>query len=133
MRVNYTLPELEPGSFRELSSGTEQSLTFREQLRGLALPLPRSWEHALRLETRPFTATYINPPTRPANIEVQDAEAERSRWRNMLVRQTRMSDASMPQLTSRGRQPVQLMLEMLQGMQDMEDAIVAQGVALTRG
>jgi hypothetical protein len=133
MRVDYTLPALQQGTLPELPTGQETSLSFRDQLRSPAVQLPETWEQQLRLDTRPFTATYIGPPPRPQTLQLNDAETERSRWRSMLWRHSRALEASGNTVTSTRRQPVHVMLEMLQVMQEMEDGIVAQSVAVTRG
>lgn len=133
MRVDYTLPALEPGSLPELPAGPEKELVFRGQLRGLTVELPVSWEQQLKLDARPFTGTYIGPPPRPQTLELNDVETQRSRWRNMLWRHMPTHGAPGQMGSSTGGQPVQNMLEMLWEMQQMEDSIVSQSVAVTRG
>ncbi len=133
MRVDYTLPALQPGSLPELPTGQEPELSFRGQLRNVAVQLPATWEQQLRLDARPFSGTYIGPPPRPHTLELHDAETQRSRWRNMLWRHTPLGVASNESSTATRGQPVQTMLEMLLDMQQMEDSIVSQSVAVTRG
>lgn len=133
MRVDYTLPALRPGTLPDLPTAQETGPSFRDQLRSLTVQLPVSCEQLLRLDARPFTATYLGPPPRPRTLELNDAETERSRWRNMLWRHSRTQDVPGNQDTSTRWQPVQVMLEMLLSMQQMEDSIVSRSVAVTRG
>lgn len=134
MRVDYTLPALQPETLADMPTAGEAVPSFREQLRGTAVAqLPASWEQQLRLDVRPFTGTYIGPAPRPHTLELNDAETERSRWHNMLWRHSRALEGAGVPGTSTGRQPVRVMLEMLLDMQQMEDSIIAQGVAVTRG
>lgn len=139
MKVDYTLPAVQPqvspdisGPSPEISSpAIEPAPSFRERLRSLNIPLPGAWEQQLRLDARPFTASYIGPPHRPKTLEMSDAETERSRWRNMLWRHDVPPDAV--QDGGGDQRAINNMMTMLLQMQDMEDAIVSQSVALTRG
>ena len=132
MRVDYTLPSIQPGALPELPATTvETGQSFREQLRTSTVNLPATWEQEMRLDARPFTGTYIGPPPRPHNMEVGDPESERLRWRNMLLRHDSSLDAASGD--SESQQPVRAMLNLLLDMQDMEDSIMAQNVAVTRG
>jgi len=130
MRVDYTLPALLPETFPDTPVTDETATSFRDQLRGLTVQLPVSWEQQLRLDARPFTGTYIGPPPRPQTLELNDAETQRSRWRSML---SRHSQTPLAAGSSAGTQPVQGMLEMLLEMQQMEDSIVSRSVGVTRG
>ena len=133
MRVDYTLPALQPGTIPpEMPTTEEPGLPFREQLRGPAAQVLVSCEHQLRLDVRPFTATYIGPPPRPPALQLNDVETERLRWHNMVTRHATPADAAGPN-GSAGGDSVQTMLAMLRDMQHMEDSIVAQQVAVTRG
>ncbi len=133
MRVDYTLPALQPGTLPELGTGQEAELTFREHLRNSAVQLPVTFEQQLRLDVRPFTGSYVGPPPRPQSLELHDAEAQRMRWRTMLWRHTPGAiESDGPDSDTRG-QSVQGMLEMLLDMQEMEDSMVSQSVAVTRG
>ena len=132
VRVDYTLSALDPGGLPELPAGQETELTFRDQLRGVSVDLPVQWEQQMGLNARPFTGTYIGPPPRPPSLELNDTDAQRSHWRQMLWRH--MPSAAQSHTGSAGRgQPVQAMLEMFLEMQDMEDSIVSQSVGVTRG
>ena len=133
MRVDYTLPALQPGSLTELITAQETGRSFREQLHSPTVQAPVGWEEKLRLDARPFTATYIGPPPRPLSLEIYDAETERSRWHNMVWRHSRGLEAAENPGISNSKQPVKVMLEMLLDMQQMEDSIVSQQVAVTRG
>jgi hypothetical protein len=131
MRVDYTLPALQPALLPDAPSPQDAGRSFRDQLRATSLRLPGEWVQQLRLDARPFTAAYIGPPPRPRTLELNDAESERSRWRNMLWRHGSSPGARQDLGPSEGS--VGLMLEMLLEMQHMEDSIVSQSVALTRG
>lgn len=133
MRVDYTLPSIQPDTLPDLPTPGETGQTFRDQLRTPSVQLPVNWEQEMRLDARPFTGTYIGPPPRPHTMEVGDPEAERSRWRNLLYRHDGALDAAGNSAGAAAQQPVRAMLSLLLDMQDMEDSIVAQNVAVTRG
>jgi hypothetical protein len=134
MRVDYTLPSIQPDALPDLATATgETGQSFREQLRTPSVQLPVNWEQEMRLDARPFTGTYIGPPPRLHNMEVSDPEVERGRWRNMLARHDSALDPLNPASSEPSQQPVRSMLNLLLDMQDMEDSIVAQNVAVTRG
>jgi len=133
MRVDYTLPALQPETFPDMPLTGQTGASFREQLRSPTVQLPVSWEHELGLDARPFTGTYIGPPPPPQTLEVSDAETQRSRWRSMLSRHSRAAASASSLGSSAGRQPVQGMLAMLLEMQQMEDSIVSHSVGITRG
>jgi hypothetical protein len=132
MRVDYTLPTLQPAISPDVSSApTEVTPSFRDYLRLDSVPLPSNWEQQLHLTERPFTASYIGPPPRPRIFEISDAETERVRWRSMLWRHTPPPGG--PSSSEGGSIALRAMMNMLQQMQDMEDSIVAKSVAVTRG
>ena len=136
MRVDYTLPAMQVGTLPELPHApaeAEEGLSFREQLRTPMVPIAVGWEQQLRLDARPFTGTYIGPPPRPNTLQLFDAETERTRWNSMLWRHSRTLDAADDLGITGSRQPVHTMLGMLLQMQEMEDSIVAQQMAATRG
>ena len=132
MRVDYTLPALQPDTIPDMPTAQETGLPFREQLRRPAAQMPGSCDHQLRLDVRPFTATYIGPPPRPPALQLNDVEAERFRWHNMVTRHATPANAAGSN-GSAGGDSVQTMLAMLLDMQHTEDSIVAQQVAVTRG
>ncbi len=134
MRVDYTLPALQLGTLQDASPTPEDAggASFRELVRGEAVQLPATVDQQLRLDARPFTATYIGPPPKPPSLEMGDATSQRSRWRSMLWRHVAVPSPGTSVSTSGGA-PVQAMLMMLQNMQDLEDLIVSQSVAVTRG
>jgi hypothetical protein len=132
MRIDYTLPALEPAISPDVSAPQPETMpSFRGRLHSPSVALPSGWEEQLRLGDRPFTASYIGPPPRPRTLETSDAESERFRWRNMLWRHA-APPANEPDSGS-DHGPVGGMMNMLLQMQQMEDAIVAQSVAVTRG
>ena len=134
MKINYTLPSLEPEQLPELpgSPETQTAITFREQLKGPSTDLPLNWQHEMNLDARPPNASYIDPPPRPRSMEIRDAETERQRWRTMLSRQDKsLTSANFADPSQ--KQSVRVMLDMLLDMQHAGDAIAAQNAALTRG
>lgn len=134
MRVDYTLPALQSGNLLEAEPAAEGAgRSFREQLRGTTASLPVNWEQQLRLDVRPLTATFVGPPPRPRTLELNDAETERARWRNMVLRHSRSLGATGSFTAPNNRQPVQAMLQMLLEMQHMEDSIIYRNATLTRG
>ena len=132
MRVDYTLPALQPAIATEAPEiASEGSSSFRELVQGEAGPLPSTVDDLLRLDVRPYTGTYIGPPPRPPVLMMQDVETQRKQWYGILRRH---SDGGTASRTSTGKgRAVQNMMDMLQEMQGMEDAIVSQSVALSRG
>ncbi len=130
MRVDYTLPALQPETLPDWAEPQPLGPSFREQLRGMAVELPQSWQQELRLDSRPFTGTYIGPPPRPATLTVQDAETERARWRSIMRRHSNASAAVGAGSSARS---VQNMLDMFLELQQIEDDIVSRNAALTRG
>ena len=133
MRVDYTLPGLDPGSLPELPPSVETGRSFSDQLRSPAVELPLNWQRELHLDARPANATNIGPPPRPPTLELGDSESERTRWRSMLSRHTRALAASDNSNADADTQAVQVMLEMLASGQQAEDAIVYQNGSVTRG
>jgi hypothetical protein len=132
MRVEYTLPALQPWTAPDTPELNEQGeVSFRQLIQGEAAVAVPSVNEQLGLEARPFTGTYMGPPPRPRTLEVQHAESERHRWHSMIRRHSETGGMT-TRFGGRG-QPVHNMLEMLREMQQMEDAIVSQTVALTRG
>jgi hypothetical protein len=132
MRVDYTLPALQPWAPAETPEITAQEgSSFQDLVRGGAAELPPTVDALLRLDVRPFTGTYVGPPPRPPVLG-HDAESQRRQWYGMLHRHS--GGAGMGTRSHGGRaQSVQNMVEMLLDMQDMEDSIVSQAVALSRG
>ncbi len=131
MRVEYTLPAIQPDAPPEIESAGEETAnrSFRDQLRTSAVQIPESWEHQLGLDAPSFTSTYVGPPPRSA-INLGDAESERARWQQLLWRHGDLLD---PGASNSASQPVQAMLAMLFNMQDAEDEVVSQQVAVARG
>jgi hypothetical protein len=129
MRVDYTLPALQPAALPETTgAGAALAPAFRDQLRGTRVQLPEGWTHVLGLDARPFSASYIGPPHRPQTLELNDAESERTRWQGLLLRH---SDAQ-SQAAEPGSRAIGRMLQLLQEMQRMEDGLLARCVVATR-
>jgi hypothetical protein len=129
MRVDYTLPALQPAALPEATgAGEALAPTFRDQIRGTRVQLPEGWAHVLRLDARPFSATYLGPPPRPQSLELSDAETERTRWQGLVARH---SDAQ-SQTGEPENRPVGRMLQLLQEMQRMEEGLLARCVVGTR-
>lgn len=132
MRVDYTLPAIQPESPQEIQPGGEEApRSFREQLRTTEVQIPDGWEHQLGLDIPPFTSNHIGPPPRQA-VDLSDAETERDRWQRLLWRHCDLLDRT-DGVGNKGAQPVQAMLAMLLQMQDMADDVISQQVAVTRG
>jgi|SRR5215831_2008080 len=129
MRVDYTLPALQPAALPE-PAGTGEALapSFRAQLKGARVQLPEGWAHVLRLDARPFSASSIGPPPRPHTIALSDAESERFRWQNLILRHADSPyAAAQPEAHAIGR-----MMDLLQQMQRMEDGLMARCAVETR-
>ncbi len=132
MRVDYTLPSLEPEKLPELPASVETGVSFREQLLGTPTDLAVNWQQDLNLDTRPPDATYLEPPTRPQTMDIRDPGTQRKRWRGMLTKHSNAMASASPQ-GSNQEHPVRVMLDMLMDMQHSEDSIVSQNAALSRG
>jgi hypothetical protein len=134
MRVDYTLPSLQPEQVPELQGSPETQIatTFQDQLRGPATDIPVNWQQQMHLDARPPDATHLDPPQRPQTMEVRDAATEGKRWRSLLSRHDK-SLASANFADPSQKQSVRVMLDMLLDMQHAGDAITAQNTALTRG
>jgi hypothetical protein len=132
MRVDYTLPSIQPENLPELPGSVETGISFRDQLRGPSTDITVGWQQQFHLDQRPPDATYLDPLPRPSTMDVRDPETQRTRWRSMLTRHDKMlaSDSS---LDSSDRHAVRVMLDMLLDMQQTEDSIVSQNAAVTRG
>jgi len=129
MRVDYTLPALQPAALPEATgAGEALAPAFRDRLRGTRVQVPEGWEHALRLDARPFSATSIGPPPRPQTLELGDAESQRMRWQGLVLRH---SDAQ-GQSSEASNRAVSHMLNLLQEMQRMEDGLLARCAVGTR-
>jgi len=133
VRVDYISPAVQPGVSKELPESSGAAPSFREQVRLSTDPLPLSWEQQLRLDARPFTMTYIGPPPRPSTLALDDVHTQRMCWRNIVPRHGGASSPSSDSIVTPEQQAVQTMIEMLLQVQQMEDAIVARQVAVTRG
>jgi len=134
MKIDYTLPALQPGTFTDLTpAALESGPSFHDQLMGVPVQVPVGWEQQLRLDVRPFTATYLAPPRRPNNVELNDPQAQRVRWRGMLWRHSQVLQNPAQSGAGQGGQAIQTMLDMLLQMQHMEDSITSQSVAISRG
>ena len=134
MRIDYTLPALQPGVLLEadrLQDGSRPS--FRDLIRGAPLRLPVALEHVLHLDAAPLNARFLGPPPRPHSLELSDANSEHVRWRNMLISHLQSVRTSGSQLDAHGAHAVQTMLRMLLQSQRMEDAIASRCAAVTRG
>jgi hypothetical protein len=133
MRIDYTLPALQPGALLDAEQLQEGRPSFRERLRGAPVQFPIGVEHVLRLDAAPLNAGSIGPPPRPPSLETSDANSERVRWRNMLVSHVQSVRTPGTQLDARGTQAVHAMLSMLLQTLHMEDVIASRSAAVTRG
>lgn len=135
MRIDYTLPALQPGTVLEAEQ-LEQSerLTFQERLRRSApVQLPLSVDRVLGLDAVPQNAMALGPPPRPHTLETSDADSERSRWRSMLLSHSQTVRATGVSLDPHARQAVDTMLGLLVQTLRMEEAIASRSAAVTRG
>lgn len=132
MRVEYSLPSLQPDKLPEPATLEEGAISFREQLQGLAGEMPIDWQQEMQVDSRPLDSTYLDPPSRPSTMEIRDSQSERSRWRSMLARHSKQSAGANGNGSTESHS-VQVMLDMLRDMQQAEDSIVSQSSALTRG
>jgi hypothetical protein len=87
--------------------------------------LPDGWAHVLRLDAQPFSASNIGRPPRPHTIALSDAESERVRWQNLVLRHS--EDGTQP-----GGHAISRMMELLQQIQRMEDGLMARCAVETR-
>jgi len=136
VRVDYILPALQPAIANESSETPEMVPAFRDHVRSpraAPAPLPGGWEQQFRLDARPFTATYIGPPPRPHSLSLDNFHTERARWRNLVSRHGDINDSPTISATFTSTPAVATMIDMLRQTQQMEDSIVAQQVAITRG
>ena len=133
MRVDYIMPSLQPAIGNQSPADLEIVPAIREQARAPQTTLPCGWEEQLRLDARPFTATYIGPPPRPSTLALDYFQTERIRWRNLVSNHGGGFDSSRGSAAYRSEPAVQTLMLMLQQMQEMEDSIIAQQVAVTRG
>jgi hypothetical protein len=134
MRIDYTLPALQPGTLldaEELQGGSRP--TFRDRLRGAPVSFPLAVERVLHLDAAPLNASFIGPPPRPQSLDTSDANSERVRWRNMLLSHLQSVRTPGTQLDARGAQAVQTMLGMLLQTLRMEEVIASRSAAVTRG
>jgi len=137
VRVDYVLPAIQLAIGNESPASPEIVPSFREQVHQQVslerTSMPRGWEQQLRLDARPFTATYIGPPPRPQTLALDNSQTERIRWRNLVSTHGADMDSYSGPTSYRSEAAIQTMIEMLRQMQAMEDSIVAKQVAVTRG
>jgi hypothetical protein len=124
MRIQYTLPGMQPAGFGGETVVTDPGQSFKGRLRRLTSTAPTNWRQVLRLDQQRNTALTIGPPPRPVNLELKDAASERVRWRNLISRDIPGSDSD----PGVGR-----MVGLLRGFQEMEDSVVARTLSETRG
>jgi hypothetical protein len=131
MRVNYTLPSIDPEKMPELPASVETGISFQDQMRGPSSEMTVHWQQDLHLDSRAPNATYLDPP-RPNSLEIRDAESQRTRWRSMLARHDSTTSRNSLQ-DPNDQHAVSVMLDMLNDMQQTGDVIVSQNAAVTRG
>jgi hypothetical protein len=123
MKVDYTLPGLQPAVTRQPQLPASSGVSFQSRLRRLSARATVSWKQLLRLDVAPADAAHIGPPPKPASLETRDAADLRLRWRNLL--DGHQAVESHPAVTR--------MLALLGGMQETEDALISRHVAESRG
>lgn len=133
MRVNYILPALQPAISNEAPASTEVVPSFREHVVMGPIPLQGGWEQQFRLDARPFTASYIGPPPRPHSLCLDSFQTQRARWHNLVSRYGAMADSISTPAGYIDKPAIRIMIDMLRQMQQIEDSIVAQQGAISRG
>jgi hypothetical protein len=130
MRIQYTLPGLQPAVTTQAKSAGPISPTFKNRMQQIAAGPPVSWKQILRLDRTPAGPGSVGPPPKPATLEVLDVASERLRWRNLLVRH----GGGQAQSGIPGAPPkVQRMVAVLTRMQELEDALIARSLSETGG
>src|SRR5690349_3989096 len=86
MRVQYTLPGLEPAISPQAQAQEAAAPSFKNKLRRISSRMPQSWQRLLRLDQAPPDATMIGPPPAPPALDRTDSDALRLRWRALTGR-----------------------------------------------
>ncbi len=134
MRVQYTLPGMQPSQTAQITPGEPSAASFKSRLRRLSTSIPLNWKQTLRLNQPPLSATLIGPPPKPATLELKDAASQRLRWRNLLERQSRSFVALDAEQTTTGEmRSVQRMLSLLLHYQKLEDSVISRHLTESRG
>src|SRR5262249_44602363 len=121
MRIQYTLPRMQPSGF-DREPIEPESGSFRNRLRRISRVAPPSWKQILRLSEPSYTAATIGPPPKPISFEMKDAASQRLRWRNLITREPPAGNTA----------EVQRMFALLRAHQSMEDRVVSRYLAEAR-
>lgn len=133
MRVQYTLPGLQPRQLNQVESVSTPA-SFKSRVRRLSQVLPRGWKQLLRLDLTPAGLEFIGPPPSAEGLERFDAETQRQLWREMLDRQTRLYDeGDGSEEVSEAQQKVRRMLSLLLNYQMLEDQVASRQLAESQG
>lgn len=136
MRVNYTLPGLQPqvhnlSGAAAAKAASSARASFREHVRRLSAALPVFWKELLRLDKPPMQAGYVGPPPRPASLDIHHSAAERIRWRSMLDRRAQEFTENPP--PGQDGASIERMLALLMRLQELEDGVVSRHLSETQG
>jgi hypothetical protein len=123
MKVDYTLPGLQPAVTRQPHLPPSGGVSFQSRLRRLSARATVGWKQLLRLDVAPANTGHIGSPPKPASLETRDAADRRLRWRNLL--DSHQAGESQPAVTR--------MLALLGRMQETEDAMISRHVSESRG
>ena len=137
MRVNYTLPGFLPAEAAPPEPiRPPGDSPFRARLQSIPVPRWADWKSLLRLDQPPINAWAIDPPPRPAGLEIQDAANERLRWRETLDRQVgafeNPSSDTNPAADG-GNRAIGRMLTLLMHFRTAEDEIATRHLAEAEG
>jgi hypothetical protein len=122
MRVQYTLPQMQPGGLNNVEVTQTGLRPFKSRLRRLSRKDALNWQQILRVDQSTDSAATIGPPPRPANFEMRDSASERLRWRNLIMQQPPTGD-----------ERIQRMFGLFQAHQTMEDRVISRYLAETQG
>src|SRR2546426_10398604 len=87
MRIQYTLPGLQPAVTTQAKSAGPISPTFKNRMQQIAAGPPVSWKQILRLDRTPAGPGAVGPPPKPAALGVLDGASEGLRRRDLVVGQ----------------------------------------------
>jgi hypothetical protein len=133
MRVEYTIPAMQPRIREELQTGGSEN-SFRGKLLRLSKSLPLSWKKILRLDQPPMGLEFVGPPLPPEDFEtLTDPVLERLRWRELLDRKARLLETSNDSRhNSEEPRAIHQMVALLLTYQAMEDAVIARQVSVSQ-
>jgi hypothetical protein len=132
MRVNYTLPGFLPAEATPAEPARPGDSPFRARFNFVPAARWADWKSLLRLDLSPVNASTIGPPPRPAGLEIQDAAAQRSMWRQMLDRHLDRLEgdrAGTDPAAENDNHAIGRMLTLLVRFQDLEGEVASRHLA----